>query len=87
MPININVTFMDMLYKQFFGRTWQGPSKLLNKGASLKYNESLFFSTPIVCDHVLIVMEVSVTLLNGKKRSCGWTIFRPFKAENAKDLR
>lgn len=70
-----------MTYKRFFGLTWIGPAKKMNKSnGSLDYDELVYLSTPIKDEHVLIVIELVSNIKDGKRKAVGWTAFRPFSS-------
>ena len=77
--IQIRLSLFDMTYKQFFGRTWIGPYKKVAKADSdsLNYNETVYLSTPIVDDHILVVIEITAKSKDDDLHSVGWSAFRP----------
>ena len=75
-----------MTYKQFFGRTWIGPSKrFFRENGHLNYNECVYFCSPIKDEHILLVVEIVGKLQNGKLKSFGWSALRPFSSSNYSD--
>ena len=76
--IQLRLSLFDMTYKQYFGRTWIGPFKKIVKADndSINYNEAVFLSTPIVDDHVLIVVEVVSKTRSDHLNSVGWVALR-----------
>jgi hypothetical protein len=77
--IQMRLSLFDMTYKQFFGRTWVGPFKKhgKNDGDTINYNEIVYLSTPIVDDHVLIVIELAAKSKDDDIHSVGWSAIRP----------
>ena len=86
LSIQLRLSLVDMAYKQFFGRTWSGPFRKLNKSETdlLNYAEIVYLSTPIVDDHVLIVIEIVGKTKSDTLKSLGWTAVRVLSA--ASDL-
>lgn len=88
----MRISLFDMAYRTFFGRTWHGPFKSIKHSqgrSSVSYDENTYFHTAIRDNHILIIFEIVCSLSNGKKKSCGWTAFRPFnlqKQDNAGGL-
>ena len=92
--LSVRVSVLDMSYKQFIGRTWEGPFKVLrvNKSSgaaptgSINYDETVFLSTPIDDEHVLFVLEL-VAKPHGADGpvSIGWSAFRPFSSNSQAD--
>ena len=72
--VQVRLSLFDMTYKQFFGRTWIGPYKKVGKtdSESINYNEIVYLSTPIVDDHILIVIEVTAKSKDDDLHSVGW---------------
>ena len=84
--MKIQLTLFDVTYKSFFGRTWSGPSKSIKRSqgkASLSYNENTYFHTPLHDNNILIIVEVVAISHDDKKKSCGWTAFRPFASNSS----
>ncbi|CAF0840751.1 unnamed protein product [Brachionus calyciflorus] len=80
--INLNLSFFDMRFSQFFGLTWSSPSKKMNKSSGgLDLGEKVYFSTALKDEHILIVVEIVAQTKDSRPKSCGWTCFRPFSNE------
>jgi hypothetical protein len=76
-----------MKFMQYYGRTWIGPSKRLQKSFS-KYDEKIIFATTFDDKNILIVAELVIQNEDGDFFSIGWTILKPFDSEsNSKDLK
>lgn len=87
-PVQIRVSFFDMTYNSFYGRTWKGPFRVFKTSQAkpkLNYDENLYFHTPIRDTHVLVVVELVVEYENNKEMSCGWAAFRPFATNAVKN--
>ncbi|XP_075849533.1 nephrocystin-4 [Microcebus murinus] len=85
---HLRVSFFDVTYRHFFGRTWKTtvkPTEQLSKPASrIVFNEPLYFHTSLNHPHIVAVVEV---VAEGKKRdgtlqtlSCGFGILRIFNS-------
>jgi hypothetical protein len=77
-----------MAYRTFFGRTWQGPLKSPKRShgkTSLNYDENTYFHCAIRDNNIIIILEAVAVLNDGKKKSCGWTAFRPYAVNSRTD--
>lgn len=83
------VSLYDISYRKFFGKQWVGPLLAAHGGGAkrpkLKYNQNLYFHTPIYNANIVAVVEVvAVTqagILKPKRVSCGWGIIKIFNEE------
>ena len=82
--MRVQMTFFDMTYKQFFGLTWKGPGRVVTD--NIHYDESVYFCSSILDEHVLCVIEIVEKMQDKRTASCGWTAFRPFLATTSGDL-
>uniref|UniRef100_A0A2K6F0T2 Nephrocystin 4 n=1 Tax=Propithecus coquereli TaxID=379532 RepID=A0A2K6F0T2_PROCO len=87
---HLRVSFFDVTYRHFFGRTWKTtvkPTEQLSRLASrIVFNEPLYFHTSLNHPHIVAVVEV---VAEGKKRdgtlqtlSCGFGILRIFNSNS-----
>ncbi|XP_045402248.1 nephrocystin-4 isoform X3 [Lemur catta] len=87
---HLRVSFFDVTYRHFFGRTWKTtvkPTEQLSRPASrIVFNEPLYFHTSLNHPHIVAVVEV---VAEGKKRdgtlqtlSCGFGILRIFNSNS-----
>ncbi|XP_063516011.1 nephrocystin-4 isoform X4 [Pongo pygmaeus] len=80
---HLRVSFFDVTYRHFFGRTWKTTVKPTKRPPSrIIFNEPLYFHTSLNHPHIVAVVEV---IAEGKKRdgslqtlSCGFGILRIF---------
>uniref|UniRef100_A0A2K5ZJM4 Nephrocystin 4 n=1 Tax=Mandrillus leucophaeus TaxID=9568 RepID=A0A2K5ZJM4_MANLE len=80
---HLRVSFFDVTYRHFFGRTWKTTVKPTKRPPSrIVFNEPLYFHTSLNHPHIVAVVEV---VAEGKKRdgtlqtsSCGFGILRIF---------
>ncbi|XP_063487995.1 nephrocystin-4 isoform X14 [Symphalangus syndactylus] len=80
---HLRVSFFDVAYRHFFGRTWKTTVKPTKRPPSrIVFNEPLYFHTSLNHPHIVAVVEV---VAEGKKRdgslqtlSCGFGILRIF---------
>ena len=87
-PVQVRLSFFDMTYTNFYGRTWKGPFKTFKSSQSkpkLLYDENVYFHTSIRDTHILLVIELVAEYGNNKFMSLGWTAFRPFANNNLKN--
>ncbi|KAL4666587.1 hypothetical protein H8959_005276 [Pygathrix nigripes] len=80
---HLRVSFFDVTYRHFFGRTWKTTVKPTTRPPSrIVFNEPLYFHTSLNHPHIVAVVEV---VAEGKKRdgtlqtsSCGFGILQIF---------
>uniref|UniRef100_A0A2K6E5A0 Nephrocystin 4 n=1 Tax=Macaca nemestrina TaxID=9545 RepID=A0A2K6E5A0_MACNE len=80
---HLRVSFFDVTYRHFFGRTWKTTVQPTKRPPSrIVFNEPLYFHTSLNHPHIVAVVEV---VAEGKKRdgtlqtsSCGFGILRIF---------
>lgn len=78
------MTFFDDTYKQFFGLTWKGPTRVASD--NIHYDESVYFCSSILDEHVLCVVELVEKSTDRRTTSLGWTAFRPFISNPSGEL-
>ncbi|XP_035163397.3 nephrocystin-4 isoform X7 [Callithrix jacchus] len=83
---HLRVSFFDVTYRHFFGRTWKTTVKPTKRPPSrIVFNEPLYFHTSLNHPHVVAVVEV---VAEGKKldgtlytSSCGFGILQIFSSQ------
>ncbi|XP_037599472.1 nephrocystin-4 isoform X10 [Cebus imitator] len=83
---HLRVSFFDVTYRHFFGRTWKTTVKPTKRPPSrIVFNEPLYFHTPLNHPHIVAVVEV---VAEGKKpdgtlqtSSCGFGILQIFSSQ------
>ncbi|XP_032156961.1 nephrocystin-4 isoform X7 [Sapajus apella] len=83
---HLRVSFFDVTYRHFFGRTWKTTVKPTKRPPSrIVFNEPLYFHTSLNHPHIVAVVEV---VAEGKKpdgtlqtSSCGFGILQIFSSQ------